>query len=221
MKNYEIISLGAFCLPRVILTKAGLKPSKINGELSLPFDLAEHNELFITEMIESSFKNYFDNLNYNHFHKVWCNGNFIAKYNHDDCFGVKDKNLLINRYNKRISNFWQIVNNDLPILFIQAIEDDIQDVLHLYEVLKGIRNGKPFELIILDISNIITIQSDMFNILKIPYPSNEYIWWEPEYFQTEDGMNFERKIIEYCQSIIVNKLKCDLIMHRNSTLRLY
>lgn len=41
-KKYEIISLGQNCLPRTILTRWNIKPSKAQGELSCPFNLVKH-----------------------------------------------------------------------------------------------------------------------------------------------------------------------------------
>ena len=221
MKKYEIVSLGTYCLPRVIFTKAGIKPSKINGELSLPFDLAIHDENYITECIEAKFLNYFDDFKYNLHHKVWIKGNFKIKFNHDDCFGQDDFLLLKERYEKRISNFWKVINSDLPVLFVQAVESDKHDVSKLYSVLEQIRGEKQFELVVIDISNVVNEFDERVNLLKIPYPSQEYIWWEHEWFQKEEGQKFEKAIIDFCKNVIYEKLNCEIVKISNAKLRLF
>ena len=39
LQNFHIVSLGNNCLPRVLTTAVKLKPRKIYGEKTLPFDL--------------------------------------------------------------------------------------------------------------------------------------------------------------------------------------
>ena len=44
-QNFHIISLGSDCLPRVLTTAVKLKPRKIYGEKTLPFDLCRSYDL--------------------------------------------------------------------------------------------------------------------------------------------------------------------------------
>lgn len=55
--------MGSDCLPRVLTTAVKLKPRKIYGEKTLPFDLCRSYDLKkIIKFIETDFKTYFDNL---------------------------------------------------------------------------------------------------------------------------------------------------------------
>ena len=61
-KTYEIVSLGTNCLPRTILTRAGIKPTKAEGELSTPFDLVAHKLSNIVHYLQTDFSDYFDDI---------------------------------------------------------------------------------------------------------------------------------------------------------------
>ena len=60
--KYEIVSLGTNCLPRTVLTRGNIKPSKSDGELSCPFDLVSHPLETIVHCLETNFNDYFDDL---------------------------------------------------------------------------------------------------------------------------------------------------------------
>ena len=60
-KAYKIIPLGTYCLPRVIATLNKLKPTKEQGELSCPFDLAFFNDINKNnELIKTKFEKFFE-----------------------------------------------------------------------------------------------------------------------------------------------------------------
>ncbi len=61
-KKVEIVSLGVNCLPRTILTRHGIKPSKAQGELSCPFDLVYHPLPTIIYNLKTEFRDYLSDL---------------------------------------------------------------------------------------------------------------------------------------------------------------
>ena len=71
IKKYEIISLGCNCIPRTIMTRQKIKPSKAEGELSCPFDLVVHTAKRVSYYIENQFYQYFDDLFFERYKKGW------------------------------------------------------------------------------------------------------------------------------------------------------
>lgn len=107
VKNYKIIPLGKNCVPRFISTYNGLKPSKNQGELSCPFDMAFFNSLdAIGKLISTKFENFFDDVIYDKQKNYYINESICAIFNHD---GKLSKEEFENRYKKRISNFYEYI----------------------------------------------------------------------------------------------------------------
>ncbi len=214
MKKYEIISLGSYCLPRAVLTRHGLKASRLNGELTLPFDLVDHNAAFITEMIEQDFNGYFDDIYFDEAENHWSRAGKTIKFTHDD-FTADEKHLLFERCTNRIKNFRQTITTDLPVLFVQAIKGPNDDVNNLYAVLKRLRGSKPFELAVIDIAGCVINAQPGIKVLHLPYPYQGYQWFEPDCYLTESGKAFESRIIDFCKTMITENLNCQLVQWEN------
>lgn len=150
--NYKIVSLGGFCLPRILTTAAKLKPPKYYGEKSCPFDICIHNDIKkIIECINSDFKNYTDNITYNFSTQFYENKYFDAIYNHDAKLNLHE---VKKRYIKRIKNFRDILNEPTKIYFIYSLYyfgnyPTTEDILNLYSSLKAKRRNNEFELILI------------------------------------------------------------------------
>jgi len=195
--NYKLISLGQNCIPRTILTRHKLKPKKLFGELTYPFDLAIFGTIEITKCLKTNFNEFFEDLNYSKTLNCWEKLPNCIQFVHD----TKNKNELISKYKKRIENFQKEMQNPNIIFFVQFLEKD-EDVENLYNELARLRENRPFKLIIIDTQNI--VNSDKAHILKLPFPSIEYKnnWWKKEYYNSEDGKKFEKTICEYIKNII-------------------
>lgn len=151
--NYEIVSLGQNCLPRLYCTRNFLKKTKKMGELSIPFDLAGHRLKAIIHFLENDFEDYFNDLQYMETMEIscWFNSKFDCQYNHDRDCGKNDYDKFVTRFKSRIENFRKIINSDKFIFFILAsFENKTEDINQLYETLKKIRGEKPFKLIVAD-----------------------------------------------------------------------
>lgn len=198
----EIVPLGQNCMPRTILTRWKVKPSKIFGELTFPFDLAVFETREITNSIKNDFKEFFYNLNYRNDKQIWVKEPDCIEFVHDKIFKKKDKEKLIEKYIGRINNFRNIIKNPNPILFVQIL-GDCSDIENLNECLKEIRKEKPFRFIVIDTQNI-TDSCCGIDILKLPFPSEEYKnnWWKKEYYSTKEGMLFEKQIADFCLKVI-------------------
>lgn len=200
-QNFHIISLGNNCLPRVLTTAIRLKPRKIYGELTCPFDLANHDSISqITQLIDNDFENFFDGLIL--YDNVWYNKNISSKYIHDKNLS---RSMFEKRYKKRIENFKNLIKSDKKIYFIYSNYEKENfptksDIEQLYNVLKKKRSEKPFELILLlpkYVENIDFAKQIVYN-LEIT-DSNWAVKIIDEYNE------FENKYKKYCK-IVGNQL---------------
>lgn len=202
-QNFYIVSLGNNCLPRVLTTVLKLKPRKIYGEKTCPFDLSFHLDIEkIAEIIHNDFENFFDDLV---FDKVWQNRYLKSTYPHDNKL---NKEQFIKRYKKRINNFKYILKSDKMIYFIYSNFDNNickRDVLLLYDAILKHRD-KPFKLIILtsckqflnfENSNIILLEEDF---------SIKHSNWVKSF--VNDYGNINNEYTRFCQktSISLNKI---------------
>lgn len=203
--NYKIVSLGHNCFPRTVLTRWGLKPDKSEGELSMPFDLATFETFEITKNIENNFKNFFDNIEFktsNSFldkKQYWIKAPDCIEFVHEKNLDKNDKFKLIETYKKRIENFNICLNDPVSILFVQLL-GDCQDIENLYTIVEKIRNGKPFEFVVIDPFSVTNSKKDHLHILKIPYPHEKYQanWWSKPFYTSKEGQKFEKAIADFC-----------------------
>lgn len=147
--DYKIYSLGTNCYARIVSTVWGLKPRKKEGELSLPFDLSLHSLPIIVKILNNGFADYFDDLSYNG--KCWINEKYNIRFVHDL---ENDKDKFIDRFRKRIANFYQALSDPLPTMFLctLTVADDAGAIGDLYDYLKKMRGERPFRLFIINYS---------------------------------------------------------------------
>lgn len=200
--DIKIIPLGQNCMPRTILTRWGIKPKKILGELTYPFDLAVFETREITHSLKTNFNEFFYNLNYREEKQLWVKEHDCIEFVHDKQFKKNDKEKLIKKYLERIENFEKTVSSSNPVLFVQIL-GDCSDIENLFNELKRIRDDKPFEFCVVDTQNITTPVSGV-NILKLSYPDELYKnnWWRKEFYNSAKGRKFEKTIADFCNESI-------------------
>lgn len=155
-QNFHIVSLGNNCLPRVLATAVKLKPRKIYGEKTLPFDLKYSYDLEKTaKLIQNNFNDFFEDIELTQ-----------ELFPHDYKL---TKQQFETRYNKRIKNFLKVMASDKMIYFIYADFDNqinVNTIRKLYYVLKNRRNGKPFKIIVLTAKIISISNPDIYVIIQ-------------------------------------------------------
>ena len=204
MKNSKtkIIPLGQNCIPRTILTRWKIKPSKIMGEKTYPFDLAVFGMPEITKCLRTDFNEFFNNLEYNG--EYWLKAPNCIYFTHDKRFKEKDRDKLVLQYKKRINNFREAINKEENILFVQVLGED-EDVINQYNELKRLRGDKHFKMAIIDTQNIIgELNLEYVYILKLPFPSEEYKnhWWKKEFYNSKIGKQFEKQIADFYSQVL-------------------
>lgn len=149
--NYHIVSLGSNCVTRALAVATGIKPRRLYGEKSCPFDLYVSDLKRTIELIENDFSDFFNKID-------------IDAFPHDEKFNFV---YFKKRYEKRIQNFLNIQKSDKKVYYIYSnykVLPDEKDITKLYNILKSKRNGKPFELILLARKQI-----NAPNVIQIPY----------------------------------------------------
>lgn len=207
--NYKIISLGSNCFPRRILTENGLKPSKEEGELSLPFDLCVTPIASLIEILQTNFEYYLKEFKYNNDLNAWFNKKYGIYYNHDTDCSIDEKNKLIERFSKRINNFRKVTNEAQYIYFTIASDCKFNqtDINTLYNVLSEIKDKNSFTLVIFDFFNSNLKQTEGIEIISIPHPYHNFTeaWWNDRYRYSEEGKLFEEAVITLYADIVNKK----------------
>lgn len=197
MKNFYVISLGMHCAARYFVTKAGIKPTKANGELSMPFDLAVHWPEHIPFLIKHRFRGYVRNMKFcpqeNVFNVYMRKSLFghpvkVAWLNHDrDLDG--DVKKCRKRYRDRIKNFLHAVKSGRPILFVQVVEG-AYDPTELLHVLQQCTAGM-FRVLFLDVSGTMKCDDARVSVIRCPYPWKGYVWYDEGQRNSLEGRRFE------------------------------
>ncbi len=201
-RKINIIPLGQNCMPRTILTRRGIKPPKILGEPSYPFDMAVFGMPEITKTLRTEFSEIFHNLEYNG--KYWIKAPNCIEFSHDKQFGKDDLYNLIDLYSKRIVNFQRAIKDRTPILFVQ-IPGDCEDVNAQYFQLLRMRQNRPFKMAVIDTEDVVKeVKYADIRVLKLKYPKDDYKtnWWKKEYYKSAEGEKFEKEIADFCKNII-------------------
>ena len=209
-KKVEIVSLGQNCIPRVVLTRNGLKPGKLQGELTLPFDLAVFGVLEVTKSIKSDFSEFFNDLVFKEENgqKCWVKEPECIRFIHGKKLNTTDKEELIATYQKRFFNFRKVMISPMPILFVQILSSD-EDISNLYSQILKLRMDKPFRIAIIDTQDVVKdCKIQDVSVLKLPFPNDDYKnnWWKKEYYKSKEGKNFENQICSFCSDLI-NKME--------------
>ena len=207
-KRYEIVSLGPNCLPRTILTRGGIKPSKAEGELTGPFDLVLNKLPNIVHYLQTDFSDYFDDLyfqirkrNFLDFRKkgFWKKKDGTV-FNHDKDCKINDKEKLVERFKNRIANFYKITSGNLPILFVLNLQNNPECVQDLYLALKKICNNQIFKLFVIDFEDKLQDNDNKdIHIYKLPLPIENYHdgfdGWNSKKFRESDLGKYVEKCI--------------------------
>lgn len=191
--KYKIYSLGTNCYARVMTTAWGLKPRKKQGEVTLPFDISIHPLTSILKILNNSFQDYFDDIFFDG--TCWTNKKYNIKFVHD-C--VDDKEAFITRFQHRIENFYDVLNNQIPTMFVCTVEQyyDTKIFADLFAYLQKMREDRPFKLLIINYSNtnIVVPQGITLYSHKIE-TEQEKDYMKPHLQYTDFGFNLEYPLV--------------------------
>ena len=211
-KKYEIVSLGCNCLPRTVLTRGGVKPSKKQGELSCPFDLVKHPIDCIIKYLNNDFDGYLDDLffevrkrNFLDFRKkgLWQKTDGTKFFHDKDC-KISDREKLETRIKNRINNFRQIIKSDTPILFVFLVVENAEKIEELYKTLKRLCPHKKFSLAVIDLNYVMKSCPSDIHLLQLtePIPKFDRNWNKNIYRNTKLGKYVEKNICCFVENIL-------------------
>ena len=205
-KNYNIISLGYNCYPRTLLTRYGLKKTREQGELTMPFDLAVFATKEITSNLRYDFKYFFDDLEYSKEQKIWTRGKDKIQFRHDTWFGEFSRNELIDKYKKRIENFYSVVNDPNPLLILQLLGDD-EDADNVYLQLRRLRQQTKFVFCVIDPNRLTKNLDKRIMVFDETAPEGYFEnWWKKSCYSQKSAAGYEQKIIDFCIDSLNNHL---------------
>lgn len=204
--QYKIISLGIHCLTRYALTLEHVKPTKDQGELSCPFDLAFHSSNAIIYFLKNKFNKYFENLQYDFQKGFWVNKDFTIEYNHDlDC-NSEEKDKLVARYTARINNFSKLIEDKNTFIYFVITSPQNEKACNtIFKTLKKLRNNINFKLIVLDINKKLKRKKlfPCISIFSIHHPFiYEYNWWKEGYRDSIAGKEYFKLIGDFVKDEI-------------------
>lgn len=216
--NYRIVPLGYDCIPRTILTRWGIKHSKAQGELTCPFDLSHHSYDSICELIESDFADY-TNSEYLKpiFTEVHDGGTVFVRnikyhcgFNHERGWHWIENNfeLFKTRYQKRIQNFYQYLN-DYPVLFVLTTEEALVPI-RLVNIIKQKFPHLFFKILVINLGEKHEVQNQIPEevlLYHIPHQTVNKQWSLPKFYMSSAGMEFEQQIATAAKRTIVQHFK--------------
>ena len=149
---YKIIPMGNHCLPRVITTLNRLKPPKKYGELSFPFDLCFSDFVSNVKLVDSDFKDFFDDMEFDTGKNAYVSKKHNCIFNHDQMPFEDFKK----RYLARIDNFFKAVaDTSKHVFFLVATYQQIEnkDLEFFVSTINKYRDFSTYSIIIVNQSN--------------------------------------------------------------------
>lgn len=203
--SYHLISLGENCFGRMTFSYWGLKPRKADGEKTMPFDISIHPLKTVNSLLETKFKSYFDDIEYDKEKQYWVNPQKNILFVHDL---ENDRKLFEERYRQRIQNLYEVIEDNKPCLFFcyRDGEVDASDINKLYEILNKLCAHKAFKLV--------------YMVFNAPLPdgiNKEIATYQQNYPKgyrhmdkftkyTSAGLSFEQGVAEFTKKQIQNLL---------------
>jgi hypothetical protein len=210
-EKYNIISLGLDCLPRSICAKYGLIVSRKNGRMTCPFDLAVHSFAGMLHALQLGFCNYGDVENFSINNNGYVHDcKYSAVFNHDseyvkltngfDQFSKKIKNRIKSFETYVLAPGFKIFFAHLPY------STSPDDATKISNIIKHRYSIKDFVVFALSTSILNTkkrkIKLECGYWHCIPIPASNYLWHDANYYATDQGVEFELKILDELLEII-------------------
>lgn len=199
-------SLGINCFTRTTLTKWKLKPTKKEGELSLPFDLCVCPINSVFNILNNNFVDYFDNIYFDTKLNLFKNSKYKIIYNHDT--DIHEVSKLKERYTRRINNFYKIYNNRQKKIFIISTINDSTDLNIVKKIYNKVSSNNSI-LIWIHIGKIDVAKNDEINEknqlnychIPNPYPNFWGEWYKPIFYNSDKGKQFETDYLNHILDI--------------------
>ena len=204
--KFHIVSLGTNCFARMTLNLWALKPRKNDGEPTMPFDLSVHPLDTVVAMLTTAFKGYFDDIKYAEDNHYWINPKLHIQFVHDH---ENDKQVFIERFQRRIKNLFDVMNDDKPCLFVCHVLGDAnpQKVNELYEFLAQRCKHKKFKLVVAVFNGTLGKCNENVKAYVRNFPYKGYSYMDKKIKFTKDGYAFEEEFVACCREELLKLLE--------------
>lgn len=212
-RKNTFIPLGTNCYARVMLTKYGLKPRKIHGELSFPFDLVFMPINIVSHFCITDFIDFFENIEYSSEDSIFVNKKYNISFIHD-YFKHDEKFLFQARYIRRINNLKKMLCKGHKIFITVIFGDELDEdsINNIYYYLNYNIGAGNFIYCVFQITNpnndfnnqTINHLSSGIKFISIPAPVNNYfeIWHLKEYRKQAEIIAFEQKFVKLIEGLL-------------------
>jgi hypothetical protein len=212
--NYNLVSLGGDCLSRSVPTKWGLKPPRLLGEPTMPFDLSVHPPASVAEILERDFLDYLDveRLRYDGERNVCVDPSRQIIWNHEvgSDWAASEFAALRDLYARRIENFHNALTDGRPtvaLLYVSARfnEAALRIAYRITRALNRLASNR-LAVVCIGSSEKSSFQSSerpvhiewlgrtALMLFRVPLPHSWYAWPLHNHFTRPEGMEFEQRI---------------------------
>lgn len=204
-EQFHIISLGTNCFVRMTLNLWGLKPRKADGELSMPFDLSVHPLPVVVKLLETHFEGYFKHIEFDEKNGYWINSELGIKFIHEK---ENNREAFIERYRKRIENFYAALQDDKPCLLVchDMRSVDGQQINALWAAVQKLCPHKKIKLIAAVFNGTVGNCNENINIYTNEFPYKGYLYMDKMVKFTKAGYAFEEPFVRLCREEVLNLL---------------
>lgn len=203
--DVNVISIGANCLPKVVLTRWGLMRSREAGGLTFPLDLCLTSDDGALRTVISDFANLYDPRHLSvEAGTDWIRNDVIdAVFNHEPGpeWRAHGYARLRARYAQRAARFRKVLANGKQSVFVYCSHTNFTDTTRelLIEVTERLgaksRAGVSVLAIVTGKTETDLSSQGRMRIMNHPLPEPSYIFHQPESYLSAAGVEFERRII--------------------------
>jgi hypothetical protein len=213
---FSVVSLGGDCLSRSVPTKWGIKPPRMLGELTMPFDLSVHPPAAVAAILESDFRDYLqtERLSFDPSVDLCVDRGRGILWNHEvgSDWAEDGFRALKETYARRIANFRGALTDGRPtvlVLYFSAAFDDAA-VRLVNRIARAVNRLATNRIAIACIwssdrfeidrlarpTHVAWVEQTAVMFFSVPLPFWWYEWPKHEHFTRPEGMVFEQTIVD-------------------------
>ena len=208
--HINMMSLGADCFSRVVLSRWGFKRTSKLGERSAPFDLAVTYPEAVLALLENDFEGFMDpaNLRFDAATQTCNHTRYAVHFNHEvgSQFAANDFARLREMYAGRIVGFREMLADPTPLfllitvpVFIQAYKGQVDIVQRIRRLIMNLRTGPTSMLVVNSsppgmASPVPDMREPGFEWVNIEAPFADYVWHDARCFMSDGGVAYEKVV---------------------------
>ena len=206
----NMLSVGADCFSRVVLSRWGFKRTSALGESSAPFDLAVSHPVAVSALIGNDFEGFMDpaELRFSVETQTCSHTRYPVHFNHERGvkFAENDFAKLRAMYAGRIENFRQMLADPTPLfllltlpIFITPGQKHLEEAREIRRLIMDKRTGPTSMLVVNtmapgEISAVAAFNEPGFQWVNVDAPDAKYVWHDAAWFMSDAGVRYEKLV---------------------------